>query len=290
MIDSRCFRRGILLELLTQEGKTATAEISPLPGYSKEHLDNALGQLQTIKRRLLTTWWTKQALYSLDGLGLFPSVYFGVESALLDLLDPLPTAPPCKSYALLLGSPEEILSRAEEIEKEGFTHAKVKIGHLSRSVAHEVIDSLASRFSLRLDLNRQWPFHETEAFCKKYPYEQFDYIEEPAADPSDILLFSYPFALDETLRESRTLTPYLNSPHLKALILKPTLLYPLRSYLNLEKKIVLTSSFEGATGIGQIKRLVHRLGLEETYHGLDTLRYLESHEHLPHRPFQQATP
>ena len=41
LIDSRCFRKGILLHLTNQEGKSTTTEISPLPGFSKETLEEA---------------------------------------------------------------------------------------------------------------------------------------------------------------------------------------------------------------------------------------------------------
>nr|NGX37825.1 o-succinylbenzoate synthase [Chlamydiota bacterium] len=169
LIDSRCFRKGILLTLTNQNGKTTTTEVSPLPGFSEETLEEALHQLQKLKQRLLTTWWTKQALHYLSNLGLYPSVYFGVESALLDLLDPILETTPCNTYALLLGSTDEILSRSQEVYDEGFRHAKVKLGHFTLQIAHEVIDALGDRFRLRLDLNRKWSIEDTIAFCKAYP-------------------------------------------------------------------------------------------------------------------------
>src|SRR5262249_43658297 len=120
LIDSCCLRKGILLQLTRQDGKMATSEISPLPGYSEETFEEALKQLQMVTKRLLTTWWTKQALHYLENLGLSDSVYFGIESALLELLEPPLEQLSCKRYALLFGSHEEILQRADEVYKEGF--------------------------------------------------------------------------------------------------------------------------------------------------------------------------
>ncbi len=275
LIDSRCFRKGILLHLTNQEGKTTTTEISPLPGFSEETLDDALQQLKTLQRRLLTTWWTKGALHHLSNLGLYPSVYFGVETALLDLLSPQETTPPCPRYALLFGSPDEIFEKAKEIGEEGFQHAKIKMGHFTTAIAHQIVQKLGEQFRLRLDLNRKWHLQETIEFCGHYPKDFFEYIEEPTTKVEDLLNFPYPYALDETLRHLQDLTPYIQSQNLKALILKPTMTYPVAPYLNLGPEVVLSSSFESPIGISQICRLVHRYGLMQTKHGLDTLRYFE---------------
>ncbi|NGX47056.1 MAG: o-succinylbenzoate synthase [Chlamydiae bacterium] len=275
LIDSRCFRKGILLHLTNQEGKSTTTEISPLPGFSKETLEEALQQLKKIKQRLVTTWWTKSALHYLSNLGLYPSVYFAVETALLDLLTPLETPIPCQKYALLFGSPSEIFEYAKEISSEDFKHAKIKLGHFTPETAHQIVAKLSDQFRLRIDLNRKWDFEETMRFCAHYPKDFFEYIEEPSTNIEDLFHFPYPYALDETLREIKDLTPYLQSKNLKAFILKPTMTYPITPYLNLGPEIVLTSSFESPIGIAQIERLIQRCGLEETKHGLDTLRYFE---------------
>ena len=273
LINNKSLRKGILLTLTNQEGKTARSEISPLPGYSQETVEEALKQLESLKRRILTTWWTKQAISYLENLVLYPSVYFGIEAALLDLLDPLPKDLPCAQYALLLGSPDEIMKRAEKAAQEGFREAKIKLVHLSLDTAHQVADNLKEQFHLRLDLNRKWREKQPLAFCSKYSQDQFEYIEEPIPNPEKLIHFPYPFALDETLRETRNLSPFLELKALKALIIKPTLIYPILSFLTLGKKVVFTSSFEGPVGITQIQRLIGRLKLGSTHHGLDTLRY-----------------
>lgn len=281
LIDSRCLRKGLLLQITNTEGKTVTAEVSPLPGYSHETIGEALEQLHILRRRLLTTWWTPSALSSLDHFSLCPSVRFGIESALHDLLTPHPideTA--CKEYALLLGTPQEILQRADEAYEEGYRQAKVKLGHLDLETSHEIIHSVQDKFRLRLDFNRKWNLEKALSFSSSYPEDHFEYIEEPVSNPSDLTHFPYPFALDETLREHRPLEPLLQMPLLKALIVKPTLHYPFTPLLKLGKKIVLSSSFEGPVGIAQIKKLAIRLGLTDTHHGLDTLRYFEKvHDH-----------
>lgn len=278
LLDSRCFRKGICLQLTTKEGKKAYAEISPLPGHNKETLDDAYGQLQLVKRRLLTTWWSKQALHYLGNWGLYPSVHFGLESALRDLIDPIDISPDCKSYALLLGSPDEVVQHGEEAIREGIHEAKIKLGHYSVDMAKEVINTLQGRLKLRLDLNRKWTLEESLSLCESYAPNEFTYIEEPCRNPEDLAKFPYPFAIDETLRDPKLPTKLLKNPNLNALIVKPTLTYPVAPLLKLGHTVILTSSFEGATGLNQIRRLITRLGLTDTTHGLDTLRYFEQSE------------
>ena len=193
------------------------------------------------------------------------------------MIDPIEHTPPCPTYALLFGNDEEILLRASEIKKEGFTKAKVKLGHFTPAGAKKVIDSLGTDFEFRLDLNRQWTLDESLAFCSQYPKNHFNYIEEPCANPEELHQFPYPFALDETLREPYDLKPFLSLEMLRALIVKPTLDTPIERFFNLGKEVVITSSFEGPVGIHQIQRLIARLPLNKnTHHGLDTLRYLEA--------------
>lgn len=289
LIDSRCFRKGILLTLTSQDGRIAQAEISPLPGFSHETLGDALKQLQLLQRRLLTTWWTKQGLHHLSNLGLYASVHFGVESALLDLIDPIEDIP-CKKYALLIGSKKEILTRADESYAEGLREAKVKLGHLTPAMSHEIIHHLRDRFHLRIDLNRKWDLKDSLEFCSKYPEDFFEYIEEPATNAYELAEFPYPFALDETLRDYRTITPLFQAKSLKALIIKPTMIYPFTHFLNLGPKVIITSSFEGSIGIRQLQRLIQRIEHQETYHGLDSLRYFENHyETMPDCALETAS-
>jgi o-succinylbenzoate synthase len=289
LIDSRYFRKGIFLTLTNQGGKKTTSEISPLPGFSSETVEEAMGDLQRFKQKLLTTWWTKHSLHNLKNFGLFPSVYFGVETALLNLLDPIEEKE-CQSYALLIGSPSEILHRADEAYEEGFRHAKIKLGHLTPPIAHNLIAYTSEKFRLRLDFNRKWPFKETMDFCSHYPVDLFEYIEEPTTNPKDLLEFSHPFALDESLREIRDLRPYLASPLLKAFIIKPTMQFPFSQYLSLGPKVILTSSFESPLAIRLIKQWIQRFNLGESYHGLDSLRYFEkNHDTVSNRILEAAS-
>lgn len=252
-IEYRPFKQGWREGLIVHFGQTE-AEISPLPGHSKETLQEAEAQIQQIQKRKLLSH-------------LYPSVYFGLESALLSSNNPS-----CKEYSLLQGDEEAVLSLADQLEKEGVKEIKLKCGHLTPHTLHRLIEKLHPRFRIRLDFNRKWNLKEALSFFSCYPHNHFVYAEEPLSDPNQLVHFPYPFALDETLREGRSLAPLLALPNCKAVILKPTLMYPLPPFPG--KQVILTSSYDGPLGIAQIRRLIHRLQLHQFHHGLDTLRYL----------------
>lgn len=267
-------RQGIFLQFTNEIGQIAHAEISPLPGYSKESIDEAFRQLEQVKSFLLHIQWFQEDIHStLLDLDLYPSVFFGLESILNELCDPKVHIP-CKKYALILGTFEEIFSRAQQAHKEGFRSAKIKVGHLDIEQTTEIVFSLQEKFRLRLDFNRRWSLKKTLQFCAQFPVNQFDYLEEPTEAWSDLLEFPYRFALDETLRE-HPVNLFLPVENFTTCIVKPTLYYPFDELLKTKKQIILSSSFESPLGIRQIERLAARLELLDIEHGLDTLRYFE---------------
>lgn len=248
-------RKSLLLHLQNEDGNSASSEIAPLPGWSFETLLEAEEQVRT---HLV-----------FPASSLFPSVYFGISTAFLDVADPLPPVH-CPSHCLLMG--ENLIEKAEQAYKRGFRVAKLKLGDKSDEEAHALIHILRSRFTLRIDLNRCWSLQRSLSFFSSYEASAFDYVEEPVKTPMDLPFFPYPFALDETLREPSA-AQFAKLPMCKALILKPTLLGDITPFLKMHPRCILSSSFEGPVGIGQIAKLAKRHNLLDEFHGLDTLSY-----------------
>jgi o-succinylbenzoate synthase len=248
-------REGILVKL----AEKAWGDIAPLPGWSRESLEEV-----------------SRALKSGDAL-LAPSADFGIASATFSAAQPLiPHSLPVST--LLLGSAEEILQKAEISQKKGFFSAKVKISHLHFSEARDLIKTLKEMFSLRIDLNRAWPLEQSLRFFSHFSYDSFDYIEEPVSDLKTLEHFTHPFALDETLRETSPLA-FLSLENLKALIFKPSLSGGpgiLRQWMDYQKPIILSSAFESGVGIFQIASLIQRLALPIYPLGLDTYSFLKA--------------
>lgn len=240
--------------LLVQIQGGPWGEIAPLPGWSRETLPEALTQVQSCN-------WVTQ-LQELDPLSLFPSVHFGLESALLPSLPPTPVP----ESALFMGSLPDILRQAIEREREGYKSAKLKVSQLTFSEAARAIDLLAHRFYLRIDVNRAWDTEKALQFFSQYPKDLFDYVEEPFKNPHDLRFFPHPLAIDESFPQDFTLADLEELPTLKALIYKPTLqgglakARPLYDWtVKRGLQFVLSSSFESPIGLYHIASLALRL-------------------------------
>jgi len=214
-------REGFLLRL-RDGGREGWGEIAPLPGFSNESLDEAYDDFLTKS-------------YSL------PSVQFGCQCALFDLLDPI-----------------DVDSIRIKI--------KTKVGHLS---VEEALRSVVLVPGMRIDVNRKWTLEGALTFAKEF--HEVEYFEEPLLPGEDARGFPYPVALDESLRE-REQPPY---PNVVAHVIKPTMHgYPLPK---VEKGIdfILSSSYETELGIYQIAKLSYRLKIPQIPMGLGTCHFFE---------------
>jgi o-succinylbenzoate synthase len=257
-------RNGFILRLIDPFGKERWGEIAPLPGRSKENIQQAFEQLL----KIFTEGKVNEEL--------LPSVQFGLESALA--FPPPPTTAPL--YAFLDGNPDEILQRAEVAYSKGYTVAKVKISSFKVDLALKLLHSLKNRFRLRIDCNRAFSFEEAKDLFSHFHPNSLDYVEEPTFEIVRLVDFRFPFALDETVFDCFTL-PLQTYSHLYGFILKPTILggkkecarfvqYAEKHHL----KVVFSPAFESGLGLLQILSVAKHFNLLSEPLGLDTHRYL----------------
>ena len=257
-------RNGLGLQLVDDQKNEKWGEIAPLPGRSKETIEQARDQLLKI--------FSKGKVEE----ELFPSVQFGLESA----LSPICSITAAPLYAFLNGTSAEILRSAESAFSNGFTVAKVKISSLSMVAAIDLIHSLKDRFRLRVDCNSAFTFKEAVSLFSHFDPSTFDYIEDPTFEISRLADFPFPFALDETVFNFRSL-PIETYSHLYGFILKPTLLggkkgcAPFVHYAQKHNlKVVFSPTFESGLGLLQILSVASHFHLLIDPIGLDTHRYL----------------
>lgn len=261
-------REGIYLSIRDEKGRSSEGEVAPLPHWSQETLEQALEQLDRKQTDILAIDWKEGSwAEEISGLKLYPSVSFGLESAVLSLLLPLSPLRVAES-ALLMGTPKDILDQASARHREGYVSAKLKVGNLSFKDAKAVIDHLKDTFQLRIDVNRAWQTQESLHFFSQYPLDAFDYVEEPFRNPLDLALFSHPLAVDESFPKNISLEFLDTLPVLKALIYKPTIQGGLISCLSLYQwtqsrgiSLVMSSSFESDLGLSHIAAMARRLSL-----------------------------
>jgi o-succinylbenzoate synthase len=288
-IRNGLIRSGLLVKLVDEKSNYGWGEIAPLPGFSQESLEEALQQVLNTKHQILLKEWNLSSCFkTLSNLLLYPSVTFGLESAVLSLLSPLSSFKVPVS-AFFKGTREEVLEQAKIRKAEGFISAKVKIGHLPFQEALDLVYDLKDHFHLRIDVNRAWDIEQSLRFFSHFDCNSFDYVEEPFKNPKDLSLFPLPFAVDESFPENLSLEDLGKLYKLKALIYKPTIQGGMGGCLKLyewaSKKgvvIVLSSSFESDVGLANIASIAQRLALQASL-GIGTYHYMEGY--LGEEPF-----
>lgn len=251
----KSIRSSHLVCLKDSNHQEAWTEISPLPGRSKETIDEALLQLIAILKREKNPH-------------PYPSVSFALATALKQL-----SFPPIPLCALLSGSKQEMMEQALLAEHKGFSSVKIKISQLSLEDAFAVLNNLRKTFSLRVDANQRFSFQEALYFFGQFPSSAFDFIEEPTWETSQLAKFPHPFGLDETLEKDPDFM-FEDLANCKAVVVKPMIqgfhiTKKLMKCLRKKRiKLIFSSSYESGLGLMQIARLAAQTKLYPL--GLDT--------------------
>ncbi len=266
-------RTGLLLEWRQVGGRIVWSEIAPLPGFSRESLQDCIGQCRA--------FFANAGFQSVDDLlesvsdTLAPAVRFGLESGCLQLSRSLP--PPGRVRSCRLLGPEAPMHSRPVTA----TCVKLKVGRgdLEQDLdrIRRVLGTMEPSARLRLDANRSWSLEQVGQLCAVLDARRVEYLEEPLrpdlsyagwTDRSEI-----PFAWDETLRQDPS--PDLDTPGLGAVVLKPMLtgLAKTRDLVNQARargiKSVLSAAYESNLSLEFHARLAGLWCLEGP-HGLDT--------------------
>ncbi len=296
-------RSGLILELIDDSGSVGLGEIAPLPGSSRETLEEAEQAAIFLAERIrgaeiplgLETM-TSGFEDWIGELGLPPSVRCGFEAAVLGLialqqgvpLERLLCDEPLRAIAingLLSGTAEEVLASAFALAQRNYPAMKLKVGSrplaedidLVKKVSHAIPPGVA----LRLDANRAWNYDTAIAFAAGIQDCAIEYIEEPINDPTELGAFmeetDLPVALDESLVEAPELITSTD-PWLDAVVLKPTFLGGFENTIKLARLAidlgitpVISAAFESGVGLCALAALAAAVDLHgDTAMGLDT--------------------
>jgi len=299
-------RSGMVIRILDEEGNEGLGEVAPLPGLHQENLEQAQTQLAEFMPSLPGTT-VAEGIAGLNGgfgawlgdLGLFPSVRFGVELAVLNLLADAKTLPlygllsPDSHRELLInglltGSCDDIETQAKALVAEGYRCIKLKVGHLpvdsAISAVGRVHAAIPAHVSLRLDANRAWTLPDAVTFGRGAAGFGIEYIEEPLRDPGGLdALYEktgIPLALDETLAGMSSGDAVL-SKGVRALVLKPSVLGGFEktagfSRMAMSKGIlpVVSCAFQSGIGLSGLAQFAAAFTPPSVAMGLDTYRWL----------------
>lgn len=293
-------RKGLILRY-AGSGIDIVSEVAPLPGFSKESLQQAEAYLVSIKNEA-NSFFTNQ--FTIDELGpwvstrsIYPSVTFGLSSLGLSLLSARLQKPvhsilnliPASSLKVnaVIGKSDEdtFLSNARTLITRGFKVLKCKVtanpGHLPHSL--KVLADQNHDISFRLDANRSWPAAEVSELSSRFRNLPVEYIEEPSPTETieqfDLIADNciFPVAADEILAEfglQGVINLCKSNPYL---IIKPTLLgnlidifATLRARDHLEDRVIFTTALESAVATRMIAFAASVKGSATTAHGLNT--------------------
>lgn len=267
-------RDGFLV-CLEQNGKQGWGEISPLPEFSRETLEQA----QEAAQSWLTAWCAGENPEHSE----LPSVAFGISCALAELDDTLPQDANYRAAPLCNGDPDDLILSLNDMEGEKV--AKIKVG-LYEAVRDGIVVNLLLEaipdLKLRLDANRSWTPAKAEGFAKYVNPQWRDriaFLEEPCKTPEESLAFSQAtginIAWDETVRDDRfEVKP---QPGVTTIVIKPTLVGSLERCRSLVEQahalgldVIISSSIESSFGLTQLARITQWL-TPNSIPGLDTI-------------------
>lgn len=272
-------RDGLFVHLRDGE-REGWGEISPLPGFSQETLDDA--------QPVVVAWvraWQQGADAPLPAM---PSAAFGLSCALAELANTLPQEADYRAAALCTGDPDELVMALSAMAGEKV--AKVKVG-LYEAVRDGMVVNLLleaiSDLTLRLDANRAWTPLKAQQFAKYVNPEyrsRIAFLEEPCKTRDDSRAFAretgIAIAWDESLREADF--QFAAEPGLRAVVIKPTLTGSLQRVKEqvaaahaLGLTAVISSSIESSLGLTQLARIAAWL-TPQTMPGLDTLNLMQT--------------
>jgi o-succinylbenzoate synthase len=291
----------------SDDGYSGWGDVAPLPGFSKETVEDAVEQLTQIRRNLIESELPPEpeALNGALGEWLPPhaaasSVLCGIEMAVLNLMAESrrtslagllsERAPESVRLNGLITGEDDVTEIVRRLKREGYRAVKLKVGR--RPLAEDIrrtqdaFHELGGDTALRLDANRSWTMEDALSFAREIADCTPAYIEEPLADPSDLEAFAatagLPVALDETL-VGTTPSRLADYSYAAAVVLKPTLLGGFGRTVRLAREarsrgmqVVISSSFESSVGIAALAQLAAAFDTFNTPAGLDTLGFFES--------------
>ncbi|MGN7908281.1 o-succinylbenzoate synthase [Enterobacter sp. 22503] len=265
---------------LQQDEQEGWGEISPLPGFSLESLDEA--------QSALLTWvkaWREGANPALPDA---PSAAFGISCALAELDGSLPEEANYRAAPLCTGDPDELFALLAAMPGEKVAKIKVGLYEAVRDgmVANLLLEAIPD-LHLRLDANRAWTPLKAQQFARYINpayRSRIAFLEEPCKTRDDSRAFAretgIAIAWDESLREDDF--EFVAEPGVSAVVIKPTLtgsLAKVREQVSAAHALgltaVISSSIESSLGLTQLARIAAWL-TPDTVPGLDTLNLMQA--------------
>ena len=290
-------RRGAVVAL-TQDGLTGQGEVSPLPGFSQETLEQALEQLpqalEHVTRYALPPDMStlRRLVDEMARLGWHASVRFAIEVALLDrlaqaqgvplarLLNPAHATRVPVNATLSHPEPDACAQGAAERLDQGFGAFKLKVGAGSpeqdAARARAVRRAIGPAAKLRLDANGAWTAPQAIELLSQLDDLNLDFVEQPVP-PHDLEAMARvrahvgaPIAADEGIRTRADLGAHIQAGACDVVVLKPALVGSLLQTQSMARaaqraglRVIVTTTLDAVVGRLAALHLCAALNLED---------------------------
>ncbi|NMB81972.1 MAG: o-succinylbenzoate synthase [Ignavibacteria bacterium] len=298
-------RTGFYLTIRDCSGNLGLGEISPLPGFSNESLQEAENDINNLINFFSEKEFEFNFTFNLEllsGRKIVPSAIFGFEQALINLLlqqnNPVVTnfLSSIKKNLIEINSivdisePAETLNKVNDAINTGYRTIKLKIGRKNFDEDLTIIDSIRNNIpeeiQLRLDPNGAWDVDTAFINLQKLSGYNIQYIEDPCTHPDCMLKLNsmspIPIALDLCVNTMEDLATHISSGKFKYIVVKPMLLGSIVKLIELIKvansmhvNLIISSAFE--TVIGRSMLVLFAAMTNHHYaHGLATAGYFRN--------------
>lgn len=270
-------RKGYLIQLKSDTGKSGTGDASPFPEFGTETYAEAEEVLKSLKLniRINVKDIESSIIESLSPLDKFPSLHHGFEQALISLIskennisiNEILNESSKKIFhvnaVIGLLTPDETSKATLRLIKEGYSAIKIKAG---RENFEDDLNSIkasrnaaGNKINLRIDVNGKWTLKDAIDNLNRLKPFNIEYVEQPVSSLVHFIKLKsqspIPLAVDESIRTVKDAAEFIQKKAADVIILKPMMLggiIPLLLIKNLAEqngiKVVVTTSFESVVG------------------------------------------
>jgi o-succinylbenzoate synthase len=296
-------RKGFLIKLKSDTGKTGVGDAAPFPEFGSETYLEAENEIRNLKVNLKIDLLDieKSIVESLQPLIKFPALHNGFEQALISLISKENNL----SINVILNEsskkeinvnavigflpPEESAKEAEKLIKLGYTTLKLKAGRDKfeddLKCIKSVREAIGDKINLRIDVNGKWSLQEAIDNLKELIPFNLEYVEQPVNSFANFKGLknktNIPIAADESIKSLKNAVEFIQQKAAAVFILKPMMLggiYPVLKIKDLAErnniKVVITSSFESVVGRAMTIFAASTVK-SDIAHGLATGNYFE---------------
>lgn len=296
-------RKGFIISLKSQSGKTGIGDVAPLSEFGSETYEQAERRISPMKIAMRAG--IEDIRKSLkDLLSVFnshPALKHGLEQAIIylicnernktiaELLELKLKKEISVNAAIGFQNPDEAVSSARKFVDEGFTTLKIKTGKENFDDDFDIIkairESVGEDIKIRIDSNGKWTVEQAAEYLNRLQEFSIEYAEQPVNTIDEFKEIknktSVPLAADESIRNFETAQKFILEKAIDFVILKPMMLggiIPTLDIIELAEKNkvipVITSSFESAIGRGYAVIAAASVKVDIA-HGLSVSKYFE---------------